>query len=236
MAALVTGCDDTVRSRSTITNSNSTNAYVAKLAPRAGIVSNNYRTSNIEEFTQNGEDIEIIKKTQSSFTKMIVLKVEGNNVYKLYETRTGATTVERKVQLEYIDLNSELKNLLVKNEAEVTNSAIRIDMQYDSTERTEPLFFNNMMISYDSQSEYEAIFSVNRPFCEFRSVLTTNNNLYIDGNFKDTAVTEVWEKSTCGNELNSEDLKALDLSAVNFCDMITKKKCEVQNLNQLVRQ
>lgn len=232
---LITACDDSIRSRSTISNSSTTNAYVAKLVPKAGIVSNNYRTSNIEEFAQNGEDFEIVKKTQSAFIKMIILKVDGNNVYKLYETRTGENIIDRRVNLEFVDLNSELNNLVKRNEAEVTNSAIRIDMQYDSTERSEPQFFNNMMISYDSRSEYEAIFSMNRPFCEFRSVLTTNNNLYVDGNFKDTAVTEIWEKSTCGNELSSEQLKAIDLSAVNFCNLISKAKCEIQNLNHLVK-
>lgn len=235
VTALMTSCNDSIRSRSTISQSSTTNAYTAKLAPKAGIVSNTYRTSNIEEFTQEGDDFEVVKKTQSAFVKMIVLKVEGNNVYKLYETRTGQSTSERKVQLEYIDLNAELKSLVKKNEAEITNSAIRINMNYDSTERTEPQFFNNMMISYDSQSEYEAIFSTNRPFCEFRSVLTTNNNLYIDGNFKETAVTEIWENSTCGTELSSEQLQALDLSSVNFCNMITKQKCEVNNLNSLVK-
>lgn len=234
LSGFVTGCNDSIRSRSTITQSNSNSVLKSSMAPKAGIVANIYKTSDLESFNFDGEEIDVVKSSVSTFIKSTILKVEGNLVYKLIESRTGANPTERKVQLEYIDLNSELNDLVKKDKAEVSGESIRIDMKLNQESMSEPQVFNNQMLSYETDSDYEAIFSINKPFCEFRSVLTITTNLYLDGMSRDSSISEIWERASCGRELSLEELRNLDLKAISFCDETsTIKKCEIKNLENL---
>lgn len=234
LSGLITGCDDSIRSRSTITQSSSNSALKTSMAPKVGNVANIYKTSDLETFNFIGEEIDVVKSSVSTFIKSTILKVEGNLVYKLIETKTGANPTERKVQLEYIDLNTELNDLLKKNKAEVSGESIRIDMKLTPESMSEPQVFNNQMLSFDTDSEYEAIFSINKPFCEFRSVLTITKNLYLDGMVRDSSISEIWERASCGRELNLEELRNLDLKSISFCNETAQiKKCELKNLENL---
>lgn len=234
LSSLVTGCDDSIRSRSTITQSSSNSALKTSMVPKVGTVANIYKTSELETFNFQAEDINVVKSSISTFIKSTILKVEGNLVYKYIETKTGANPTDRKVQLEYIDLNTELNDLVKKNKAEVSGESIRIDMRLAPESISEPQVFNNQMLSFDSDSDYEAIYSLKKPFCEFRSVLTIKTNLYLDGIERDSSVSEIWERASCGKELSLEELRNLDLKAINFCnETASVKKCEIKNLENL---
>lgn len=234
LSVAIAGCNDSIRSRSTINQSSSNSVLKSSMTPVVGTVSNIYRTSDTQSFTTTGENINVVKSTGSTFIKSIILRVEGNLVYKLIESRKGASPVQRKVQLEYIDLNQELNELVKKKNAEVSGDSIRIDMQISPDEMSEPQLFNNQMMSFESNSEYEAVFSISKPFCEFRSVLTTTTSLYLDGAYQDSAVSEVWERATCGKQMTTDEIRSLNLASIEFCDETDKlNTCEFKNLENL---
>lgn len=235
---MLISCNDSIRSRSTISQqkTSGTEKYQANLKPEAGTVINEFINGESVSFKFEEDTIEAIKNPFSSFRKIIFLKVDGSNIYKLVETKiSGSAAINRKVVLESVDLNSEIIDLKRKGLAEVTGSKLLINMNLSRNQLQEGQSVNNQMVHYQTQSNYQAVFNLNSPHCEYRTTLVTTTELILDGAVADTAETEETQHGQCGNMMSLDDLKRIDLTAIQFCDNRTKtQKCTLMNLNNLV--
>lgn len=142
----------------------------------------------------------------------VVLKIEGTNVYS-YEVETDKTdgTTERKVSLESYDA-SQMDEVLKLPGTAIVGDRLVFSTTIDSE-------WTLSTATVNSKHAFNVSINLAKPLCEmFASISSTGTISRTDGTTTTLPVVTSDSVQTCGRILSSEELIAIDLTSVMFCD------------------
>jgi hypothetical protein len=205
----------------------------AALSVERGLVSIESKTGTDVSFDidVNG-NITMATEPEKSQQYSVILKIEGTKIYKYVEDRNLLTgDVDKSVEVE--DVSAEtLREALNLPGASLSGSIFAVnftqDMNYDVSETAALTSKLNFNVRVDLKAFHCSQTSTTR---QFNLRLTQNGVVTTAPDAQTNATTK------CEAALSSAELKALDLSAITFCEESTTEEdewnCEQRNMEFL---
>lgn len=211
--ATLVSCNDTMRSRSTISNnSNTVDRYSSSLTTKRGTVAYIKKQGSdfAVDFTRTSD---MLATTPiSTRTTSIIINVDGNKTYK-HLTIENLVTKEttKKVMLEIENTHQELKEILDSGKGKVSgdNLLLQYSEEYPSSGDPE--------LELIRKSSFNATINLWMPHCDSKTQITTSGTLLINGEVDSTKNFQTTETSTCEKAYTDKQLRALSLNSIEFC-------------------
>lgn len=219
-------------------NSGGSQTNAEKMQEISKLMIDNTKRGMVKIMTDSGSEndidlsdgkAEVKSKNINKVTTETVLKIEGSLVYILSEEEDNASgTTSRKVDLEDMNVDMGPANDFFKN----------LNITKDE---------NSMYISgtIDNSWEYEgtklealvnitAVISLSKPCSSSHSAKDLSQVLTVNGLRKSLPLHERNSISKCGKTLSNNELKALDLKNIMFCDTRSEDySCQRQDMSNL---
>lgn len=215
LIALITlvSCNDSLRSRSTISNnSNTVDRYSSGLSTKRGTVAYIKKQGSelAIDFTKSSD---MLATTPVNIrTTSIIINVDGNKAYKhltIENLITKETT--KKIVLEIENTHQELKEILDSGKGKVAgdNLLLQFSEEYPSSGDPE--------LEIIKKSSFNATVNLWMPHCDSKTQITSSGTLIINGEVNSTKKFQTTEISTCEKSYSDKQLRALSLSSIEFC-------------------
>ncbi len=211
--ATLVSCNDSMRSRSTIANNgNTVDRYSSSLSTKRGTVA--YIKKQGSDFAVDFTKTSHMLATTPINTKTtsIIINIDGNKTYK-HLTIENLVTKEthKKIVMESENTQQELKEILDSGKGKVVGDNLLL--QYSE----------EMPASGDSEMElikkqsFNATVNLWMPHCDSKMQITSSGTLLINGEVNSTQKFQTTETSTCQQAYTDKQLRAIDLSSIEFC-------------------
>lgn len=211
------------------TKKNGIEMIVNKLtdSQKVGLVSISTTKGESENVDINDKNEILGFKTQTytDVTKKIILKKENSLVYSLEITKDGEAPEHRSVILEdNADLNNEIREAIENGKAEVKDNYLIANLDDEQSWDSE---LNG--VKYGMKMKLKVKHKRNlKSDCESQTDIKITDVIGVIGDketkLKDGKSTQVEE---CGGVMTKEELKALDLTKIQFCDYrVEDTECE----------
>lgn len=201
----------------------STDAYRTALSKQeVGMVTESIETGVKNEISYCSIDKDHFPKRNSKpeISKKIILKIDGDLVYKYSEYSDGFST-SKTVILESLSLEADRFSSYLSQGTEVINGdriIVSTSIDTDSSKR----YFEGLEATLDGGSrKLDINFSASNPLCDFEITETVKDQIFWSSKTQAQRNLEESirvEKGTCPPPLSKAELKAIDLSHATFCD------------------
>lgn len=211
--ATIVSCNDTSRTRSTITNNDKViSQYSSALVAQRGTVATLKNQGS--EFAVNLTKTNGLLETTpvSTRTTSVIINIDGNKIYKhltIQDLITKQTT--KKVVMDNENVQQELKEILDSGKGRVIGDNLSLKYSEEMPASEDDEF--EMMTKFT----FEATVNLWRPHCDSKSQISATGTMMINGNVDSTKSYVTKETSTCEKTYTDKQLKAIDLSSIEFC-------------------
>ena len=208
---------------------NALESGVAKLAPGQTRITTTSGT-RLDLYSDEGSDVLLGRVVTATGTnRSTILKTDGYKVYTYDVDDVGTEDETRTVNLESLD------------PAEVQQAGGRPGARLEGTRIVAPFTFDFQTeleggVLYKTASSGIASLDLASPHCNRNSEITTRTTLTQNGEARVLPTVMEVESGRCTTDMTTAELKALDLSAVYFCDKTTgddEVNCETKDMEHL---
>jgi hypothetical protein len=236
---IISGCNDSIRSRSTISQdlAPTTSTYQAELSPKVGLVVNEFINGEKPSIQEINHEFKLVKSAPfSTYRKITYLKVDGDDVYKLIESKSSPSSpVEREVSLETINLKQEMSEMQRTGAGKILKDKFVININESMSDPLEVSSAGNQFLHQRKSTNYQAVFVLSNPHCHYNTSLVTTTELLINGEITNSLSTEETRQAFCGEIMSRHKMAQIDLKEIRFCDRRNNNtNCEIKNLSDLV--
>lgn len=159
----------------------------------------------------NDGTFNLVSKNVNREERNIVIKVEGNKVYKYIESKNLSDgTVSKSLELETNNASSELKEILSTGKGKLEGDTLVMNSS-DKSESDESGFH------YVSNYSFNVRVNLLKPFCETNGLINENIVANYNGVEKKLSTGQTMQ-GTCEGKLAASQIKAIDLSKIEFCE------------------
>lgn len=184
------------------------------------------------DINDKNEIVGFKRESYQDSVKKIILKKENGLVYSLEISKSGDAPEHKSVILEdTADISNELRKLMESGNAEVKGNHLIVNIEEDQSYEED---FNGT--KYGMKSKMKLKFKRNlKSDCESKTDIALTDVVGsingVETKLKNAKSSEV---ESCGGIMNKEELKALELSKVSFCDMrVEDSNCEEKDMSFL---
>jgi len=166
-------------------------------------------------------DGKVIVKSEkmNNIAKEIILKVDGDTIYTLEETFENGEAIPRTRQVTKDSLNRMVRELSEPlpegSSVSVSNNIMTVKMSFNYS-------FDYVISGHQvvQATTINGTFTLNleNPKCTGQSSSVGVNTVTVDGVLTKLPNSTSKNSETCGADLSSTELKALDLSSIKLCD------------------
>lgn len=206
-------CDDSIRSRSTLSNNESTiQKYSVSANAERGSVTNIRKQGS--EFAVDFTKTSGLLTTYPINTKTtaVVIHIDGNKVYR-HLTIVDLTTKEKttKVVMEIENIQQEIKEILDSGKGRIIgdNLVLRYSEEMPASEDTE----TEIVRKY----AFNATVNLWKPHCDIKHQTDAAGTMIINGNIDSKSSYKTFETSTCEKSYSMKQVSEIDLSSIEFC-------------------
>lgn len=205
----------------------------AALSVDRGLVSIESKTGTDVSFDVDVDgNVTMSTETENSQQYSVILKIEGTKIYKYVEDRNLLTgDVDKSVEVD--DVSAETLSEALKLPGASLNGSI---FTLNATQDWDFEVSENASVT--SKLNFNVRVDLNAFHCsETSTVRQTNLKLTQNGVITSAPDTQTNSTTKCEAALSSAELKALDLSAITFCEESTTEEdewnCESRNMEFL---
>lgn len=212
LASLVS-CNDSIRSRSTLTNNDKTiSQYSTAMTAQRGSVA--YIKKQGSEFAVNFTRTNGLLETAplNTRTTSVIINIDGDKIYRhltIEDLITKQTT--KKIVMETENLQQELKEILDSGKGKVIGDNLRLKFSEEMPARAD----SEMEIV--TKQSFESTVNLWRPHCDSRTTISVAGTMMLHGEVDSSKSFVTTEISTCEKNYTDKQLKTLDLTSIDFC-------------------
>ena len=199
-------------------NNDAFNKYQDALqAQKAGLVMvMNYTGTDIDlDFDYTTNQFKAVKNSFAGYDRAVVLKVEGDLIYKYIENSWGGEEVVlESIALETKRTEEAMRNIAFRNQGDYLVGTLNTEAYGDEYE------VNGVRATISGGRRITTIkLKTNNMLCDFHTVSTTSGQIFISEGVT-TKLESVGDEVTgsCPPSLTSAELKKIDLTKIQFCD------------------
>ncbi len=224
--ASIVSCNDTMRSRSTIPNNTKTvGLYSSSLSTKRGTVA--YIKKQGSDFALDFTKSSNMLGTTplNTRTTSIIINIDGNRTYKHLTTEDLVTKETiKKVVMESENTQQELKEILDSGKGKVVGDNLLLQYSEEMPVSGDP------EMEFIKKQSFNATVNLWMPHCDSKMQITSSGTLIINGEVNSTQKFQTTETSTCQRAYTDKQLRAIDLSSIEFCSYPNseEEQCETE--------
>ncbi len=218
-------CNDTIRSRSIINNNDKTiSQYSSALPAQRGTVAL-IRKQGSEFAVDLTKTSGLLTTTPvNTRTTSVVINIDGNKIYKhltIQDLNTKLTTT--MVVMENENIQQELREILDSGKGRVIGDNLVLKF-------SEEMPSEGGEVQYAKKLSFDATVNLWRPHCDSKTQIKATGSIFINGELDSTKNYVTTDISTCEQNYTDKQLKALDLSSIEYCSYPDGelKECETE--------